>query len=275
MATGLAKTTKTETALVSAIDNCHLAAEMKNTAVKSLKLAHGVVQLREALNHPEVLSTIMGLQNTGVGFLTDRKGSGYDSDIVVNAVIEGLSNGAMIHNNEMNIIGGRCYLAQSFFARKLREYCTSHGVKRHFSYTTKYLEPSGKQKKFSVTAKISWAYPAKDKQEHSETYELVGMTTDQVVGKAKKRAFAWLYNELSDNNYPVAPDEDTFDMVEEPVKEEPEKPKFSIEDCEKALLAKKTKKELEAAWKFVQDNTEFGSSNELHALYTELLEGME
>ena len=222
-----------EIALVEAVNKCHLASSMKNDTIKSLKLAAGVDQLKKVLLQPEIQNLIMGFQNNAIGFLTDRKASGYPANIVINSVIEALGAGAYLHGNEFNIIASRCYFAQSFFVRKVREYCTEHKIKRHFSYTSKKTGNEGKQFRWEVKATIVWKLPKEEeKQTTNETYNLVGMSEDQVIGKAVKRAHQWLYNELTNNNFVCVPDDSfDFDMpLEKPSFTDPEKGTDALKD---------------------------------------------
>ena len=57
-----------ETALVEAVNKCHLASSMKNDTIKSLKLAAGVDQLKKVLLQPEIQNLIMGFQNNAIGW---------------------------------------------------------------------------------------------------------------------------------------------------------------------------------------------------------------
>ena len=268
-----------ETNLEAAVNQCHLAASMKNNTIKSLKLAYGQQQLNKVLNQPEVANVIMSLQNSTIGFLTDRKDHGYDQKTVIQAAQEALTAGAFIHGNEFNIIASRCYFAQSFFIRMVREYCTKNLVKRHFEYNAQFIEMSGKQKKFKVTAKIFWCFPSKDRQDQTEIYNLIGMSEDQVIGKAKKRSHQWLYNELTDNNYAAVPDEaETFDMPDHPKTEDPKKedaPKASIKTVIDALNASVDAEDLEVKYTRACDDHGYKGNNEVHAAYTEKLESFQ
>lgn len=267
-----------ETKLVEAIDTCHLAAEMKNTTIKTLKLAYGQQQLNQVLNLPEVAAMIMSFQNSALGFLTDRKEHGYTQEIVIKAAQEALTAGAYIHGNEFNIIAERCYLAQSFFIRKVREFCSKNLVKRNFTYECKFVEPCKKQSKFRVRVKIKWTFPGKEETVQEEAYNLVGVSEDQVNGKAEKRAHQWLYNELTDNSYPMAPDEPITFNHEGETTPEPEKPKApgaSKETVITALQDSQNLEDLEAKWKRASDIHGFGDDNEVHAAYTEMKESFQ
>jgi len=245
---------------------------MENDTLKTLKLAYGQQQLNKVLNLPEVAAMIMSFQNSALGFLTDRKTDGYSQEIVIKAAQEALTAGAYIHGNEFNIIAERCYLAQSFFIRKVREFCSKNQVKRNFSYECKFLEPSKKQSKFRVSVRIKWTFPNKEEIEQIERYNLVGVSEDQVNGKAEKRAHQWLYNELTDNSYPMAPEageiiEHEGDTTPEP-EEEPKAPEASKETVLDALTNAKTIEGLEARYKKACE-IGFADDNDVHFTYTE------
>lgn len=95
---------------------------------RTLVMAQGVQQLRAALDG-KVMKQIMALMNTPLGFMTDRgphaykaeHKTPYNEDVVRECVIAGLMNGVYPVNNEMNIISGRCYIAQEGYRRKVRE----------------------------------------------------------------------------------------------------------------------------------------------------------
>lgn len=260
--------------LIAAVNECHIASAMKNDTIKSLKLAYGQFELNKVLNTPEVAAMIMSFQNSAIGFLTDNKKDGYSQEIVIQAAQEALTAGAYLHGNEFNIIASRCYLAQSFFIRKVREYCSENLIKRQFQYNCKFAETEGKQKKFKVTVKILWTYPGKEQIEQIQGYNLVGMSEDQVIGKATKRANQWLYNEMTDNNYALAPDEsEIIDMVteDEPKEEKEAKPSAPAATKETVLDALENAANLaalEARYKRAGE-VGFGDDNDVHAAYNE------
>jgi hypothetical protein len=231
MSTEVVKNKKNEVALdgaeeifANAVKNCHEISAMANTAIKSIKLGKGIMELRSALDNPEITNLIMSFQNNGLGFLTDNRNNGYAPPIVKDCALEALTAGAFLHGNEFNIIAGRCYFAQNFFVRMVREYCTLHKIKRHFTYIEKKTGAEGKQSRWEVKAHITWKLPTdQEKQTSIETYNLVGVSSDQVIGKAKKRAHQWLYNELTNNNFIAVPDTDyDIDMDDISKTEKPE-----------------------------------------------------
>jgi len=93
---------------------------------EALTLARGIQRLREIISFELVTSNLMGLQNTALGFLTDRKApdypNGYDIATVRECLIEAMILGVRPTNNEFNIIAGRVYVTKNGLARLVREH---------------------------------------------------------------------------------------------------------------------------------------------------------
>lgn len=216
---------ETQDRLIQAVNQCQDAARLENTMAKSLAISNGYMQLRQCLEIPEVKQLVLGFAGTPIGFVTDKdKKGGYGQEVVLNCVLEALTNGATVHGNEFNIIAGRCYFAQNFFARMLREWCFLHSCQRSINSKgiPSVIGKKGNQDIYEVKMTIAWKMPAMaERATQVNIYALIGMSTDQVIGKAMKRASQWLYNELSNNNFSVAPDDEDFvDSSATTVKEE-------------------------------------------------------
>lgn len=217
----IAEASEAEKAFIVAADKCSEISTMSNNALKSLRLAKGMADLRAAMEHPDIKSLILGFQGTTLGFITDKS---YSEAKVLDCCLEALTAGAHIHGNEFNIIADRTYFAQSFFTRKVREYCTANKIKRDISYESKWVQAKGKQHQYEVTATIIWQVDVgAEARKQVKKYKLLGVSDDQVIGKATKRAHQWLYNELTNNNFIAVPDE-FFDMPDQG--ENLEKPSF-------------------------------------------------
>lgn len=92
---------------------------------KALKMADGIRRLRTLLT-PEMMTNIVQLQDTSLGFRTDkdpkvfkdgRPNEPYGLPIVKDCVIEAMIRGAYVVGNEFNIIAGRAYLTLEFYSR--------------------------------------------------------------------------------------------------------------------------------------------------------------
>lgn len=204
--------TQTQQNLVVAVNKAAEIANMPNDITKSLAMAGAINELRTLISTPEIIKILTDMQNTKLGFLTDRKDTGYPDKILIDCALQALSMGLNIHNNEFNIISGHCYPAQAGFDRLLREYCQKHKVKRQIiNEIPKFIEAKGKQSVFEVKFTINWKRGIEDKETSIQKWHVVGTSIDQALGKGLKRAYQWLYNELSNNSLPMD-SEDDFDI---------------------------------------------------------------
>jgi len=204
--------TQTQQNLVLAVNKASEIACMPNDITKSLAMAGAINELRNLLNVPEVTKVLEDMQNTKLGFLTDRKDNGYPKNVLVDCALQALSMGLNIHGNEFNVIAGHCYPAQAGFDRLLREYCQKNRIKRQIqNEIPRFIEDKGKQSVFEVKFTIIYERPTEDKVVSIQKWHVVGTSIDQALGKGLKRAYQWLYNELSNNSLPLD-SEDDFDI---------------------------------------------------------------
>lgn len=95
----------------------------------SLKIAIAIGDLRKAFDNPQIKDLIGKMQDTDLGFLTDRppgsdaekKRGTYDYETVKECCINAMINGYRLSNNEFNIIAGRMYAAKNGKFRKIVE----------------------------------------------------------------------------------------------------------------------------------------------------------
>jgi len=212
MSEELTTLTSFETNLVNAAESCDIARKEKNHTVQALKLARGLSELKRALLVPEVLNIIKELMNTPTGFLTDKdpekkvknKTSGnweapfpYSDKVVVECVADAMSKGLTIHNNEFNIIAGRMYPAQSGFVRKLADFKREHKIKANYLPSV----PVNKSGKYFCEVVVWWQKEGEARQEEKLAWNLQAFSEDAALGKVKKRANEWLFNELTGNTW--------------------------------------------------------------------------
>lgn len=89
---------------------------------RALQMSKAIADMRTLISK-EVLSHIMPLQGSRLGFRTDKdQNGGYPAEVVKECLIEAVLNGAMPCGNEFNIIAGNAYLTREFFTRRLREW---------------------------------------------------------------------------------------------------------------------------------------------------------
>jgi hypothetical protein len=220
---------------------------------KAHVVSTAIVGLREMMT-PEYMAPIMAMQGNRLGFKTDKdivknrqtgkyeKGPGYPMEVVRECVIEATLSGLQVTGNEFNIIGGNCYPTQVGMRSKLRQidgltFNVKTGVPRVDSANNEALFPA---------VKVKWNYNGKDHEEEIEVPLKIDSYTsvDAMMGKAKRKAYAWLYETvtgepISDGDVDDIPG--TVEGTASIVSSEPaELPAFTSENFEKAKKANAT-----------------------------------
>lgn len=170
-----------------------------------------ITRLQEALNDDYIKFWIMPLMNSRLGFLTDRdpakmrdndRKPPYSIAEVRNVVVEACLRGAMMTDNETNIIAGNWYGTKNYFWRKLCEFpgisdlTPIAGVPK-FEYEDTQWGP--KPKRAVVPYKVTYAIKGQ-KYEISRdiAVKLNSQSTDDVaVGKADRKMWATVWAILS------------------------------------------------------------------------------
>lgn len=162
---------------------------------KAYVMAEAVAQLKQALT-PEYMKPIMAMQGLKIGFKTDLdKSGGYKEETVRNCLIEAVLCGIQPYGNMFNIIQGQMYVTKEGF-----EYLLKH-LPGLTSLKIIAMLPRINQDKTAaaISMKLSWIF--KGKQDSDELDLPIkmnsGMGTDAVIGKAQRKARAWLYSHLT------------------------------------------------------------------------------
>lgn len=179
---------------------------------KTIRTSIAIKALREALTE-DVMKVVMELQNTSLGFRTDRDPNQLDADgkpkkpydvaVVKDCLIEGALKGARWTGNEINIIAGRCYLTKEYFERMVRDFPGVTGVDPKPGVPQEVGE-KGALVPYTITWKLN-GKPMKLERlriNDAEDYRFAirknaGMGTDAILGKARKRAFAAVFSILT------------------------------------------------------------------------------
>ena len=172
---------------------------------RSVMIAAAVNQLRQILTGP-VLKQFMLLKDTAVGFLTDK--GNYSEQQIRDALIEACIAGVYPVGNQFNIISGRCYITKEGFHQLLKD---KEGLRYNITPDIPQLDLANK--KGIVNMRIQWEYRG---ESHCETIPFVvrlnaGMGEDAAIGKATRKARAWLYQvitgiEIGDGEVDDVPD---------------------------------------------------------------------
>ena len=202
MATKKNEVAKVDAAVVEALDSAierGIAAQgMAGRMSRALAVAGAMQDLRRAMDAPGVMDSIMSLQGTSLGFRTDKDSSGgYPVDVVRDCGIDAALQGCYHVGNEFNIIAGRCYITKEGMGRKLSSidglgYSITPGIPKMAGQGA--VQPM----------EVSWKYKGQTGQKTIEVCVRVnqGMGADAIVGKATRKARAWLFQHITGQEVP-------------------------------------------------------------------------
>lgn len=190
---------------------------MEGNFARTIAYGMAVAELREALNE-KVMKALMKLKNSKMGFRTDEgpKVSPYSMETVRDAVIEAATLGLQCVGNQFNILGGNMYVTKEGFTFLLRQLAKEGRLQdMRFVYhpaeikesSTQGVSRSGEvyqkiEREGLVKVELSCVWDGKPVNECLEFVIRVnaGMSQDAVLGKAERKAKAWLYNYLTDQS---------------------------------------------------------------------------
>ncbi len=200
---------------------------IKGNFERTFALGAAMADLRDALDE-KVMTSIMKLQNTKLGFRTDNE-RGYPVHVVKDAVIEATVWGLQCVGNQFNILAGNFYATKEGYTYLLRNLPGLDDMKFIFHPAViKESSTSGTRKDGSQYQKIeregiavvdvSWVYNGVRGMERLEFCIRVnaGMSQDAIIGKAERKAKAWLHARLTDMQLPDGDVADMADVVDVP-----------------------------------------------------------
>ena len=89
-------------------------------AMRELERGLGIATLKE--NMPaEVVIALRALQNTAIGFKTDKQRDGYADNVLVSCACMALGDGLSLTGNQWNIISGQYFVAKDGWRAKLKK----------------------------------------------------------------------------------------------------------------------------------------------------------
>lgn len=160
---------------------------------RALATAAAVNTLRELLDE-NVMKNVLQLQNNALGFLTDRKDAPYSVAVVRDCLIEAVLQGVSPCGNEFNIISGRAYITKAGMRRKL---ANVPGLT--YTITPGLPKMAATSDGAAIVMSLDWTYNGKT--EHKDLPLAVrvnkSMGTDAIIGKATRKAAAWLYDAVT------------------------------------------------------------------------------
>jgi len=162
---------------------------------KAYLIANATQRLKALLN-PEYMKPIMALQGSRLGFKTDKdKDNGYPEPLVKNCLIEAVLMGVQPHGNQFNIIAGNTYITKEGFGYLLSNY---KGLSYEIISDLPRINPANTSA--AIVMNINWTLNGGERKERKIEIPVKMnkfMGTDAVIGKATRKARAWLYNTLS------------------------------------------------------------------------------
>lgn len=161
---------------------------------KAFQIASATGQLKTLLS-PEYMRPIMDLQGNRLGFKTDKDSEGgYKESVVKNCLIEAVLTGVQPFGNQFNIIAGNCYITKEGFGYLLKNF-------RGLSYDIVPSLPriNNDSTSAAIVMKIKWTLNGTSKEQDLDIPIKMNkfMGTDAVIGKATRKARAWLFNTIT------------------------------------------------------------------------------
>lgn len=175
-------------------------AEKANGFEMAFIKAEAISQIKELLTN-DYMKPIMALQGNKLGFKTDKdkENNKYDMETVKNCLIEAVLMGVEPTGNQFNIIAANTYITKEGMGHLLSKieglyYEIIPGLPRINSAANgAAIEMKVKWTYNSVTKEITLDLPVKYNS-------FVG--TDGVIGKATRKARAWLYGTITGSEIP-------------------------------------------------------------------------
>jgi hypothetical protein len=166
---------------------------------KAFLIATATSELKKLLS-PEYMKPIMELQGNKLGFKTDKDNNGgYEVSTVKNCLIEAVLMGVQPFGNQFNIIAGNCYITKEGFGYLLSKY---EGL--YYEITPMLPRINNEKNSAAVVMKVDWILNGKQKSKELDIPVKMNqyMGTDAVIGKATRKARAWLYNTITGSEIP-------------------------------------------------------------------------
>ena len=196
-------------ATIAALDDLSKQGVLANSMTSQFKrifITGAVMYNMEQILTPQVMKNIMWLQNSPIGFMTDKPQGGYDEQTVRQCVIQASMMGIDIIGNEFNILAGRFYTAKNGLKHMLRR------IPGLMQNVTPGIPKMTAESTAIITMHLDWTYNGKHKEKDLTLPIRVnkGMGADAIIGKGTRKAYAWLYEEVTGNS---AMDGEVEDMI--------------------------------------------------------------
>lgn len=232
---------------------------------KAYMIAEAVGKLKELLT-PEYMKPIMYLQNTKLGFRTDKE-AGYSEQQVRECLIEAVLYGVQPFGNQFNIIAGNSYITKEGYGHLLLNY-------PGLDYKIVPALPRIKDTSAALVMRIEWSLNGGQWEKEEIDFAIrvnKMMGADAVIGKATRKARKWLHDKITGVE---SPDGDVTDIEHTEVQDkilwedldklleqvEPSLNKQEFEDA-KRIMDNKEEASYRKLWDYLQGKTEGDGQN--------------
>jgi len=166
---------------------------------RAYQVAVAVHELKTLLS-AEFMKPIMFLQGNKLGFKSDKdKTGGYAEDIVKNCLIEAVLMGLQPSGNQFNIIAGNTYVTKEGMGELLKQV---KGL--NYSIIPQVPVVNDAKSGAVVDMHIKWSHEnIHDEEVMPVSVKMDAYTsTDAVIGKATRKARAWLFYKVTGQEIP-------------------------------------------------------------------------
>lgn len=207
--------------------------ELQLATVEAVAVMNFKHKVKEVLRGNKQM--IMELQNSPMGFKTDRQNGGYDEETVLNCAVVALSYGCHLSGNQFNIIAGNPYITKEGYFYKLSQMVKNKGL--NYRIVHGIAKPTDKwEVLWEIESEVFWSFNGKKEKSQKLSFIIKGAglkkdyktkevivdvqgnptsltTQDQIRGKADRKVMHWLFCTLTSAHIPDIPDEFEGDDV--------------------------------------------------------------
>jgi hypothetical protein len=165
---------------------------------KAYLISDAIEHLKEVLTD-EYMRPIMSLQGSRLGFKTDKDDrGGYDINTVRVCLIDAVLSGVQPTGNQFNILEGNMYITKEGFKFLLDGI---EGLKREITFEMPRMDSA--KGSGAVVANIRWTINGQENIQKIDIPVKVKPNTgvDGIIGKATRKASAWLYNTINGTDF--------------------------------------------------------------------------
>lgn len=164
---------------------------------KAFKVSTAIGVLTSLLT-PEYMAPIMNLQGNRLGFRTDQdNNNGYPEPVVKNCLIEAVLMGVQPVGNQFNIIAGNTYITKEGFGYLLKKI---PGL--NYKLVPDLPRINNANTSAAIVVNIYWTLNGSEEKHQALEIPIrvnARMGTDAIIGKATRKARAWLFERITGN----------------------------------------------------------------------------